>query len=582
MPDSTVAASDTIETELLKLFSNPNIFIPIVVVIFSLFLCYFAYDSAPPIIWQSWLAFVTLATGLRLYLLKLVLSKKELNEKQKLSFANLVSLFTGIAHASSLSLFPYFTALEAAIQSAFFFIFTSSWLFYSFGYKPSFLAYSPIMLVSLSMAWFFVPIDGLSPQIQIIISGSSLVALLGFHITAKAYYKLFKETYLTRHEKEHLNQQLSDALNKAMIAGESKTRFLASASHDLRQPIHTLSLLSAAMSTCTLDEKSSEIASHMNTAIINLASQMDGLLDISKLDAGLVENRPQSIDLKSFIKRIAIEYEPLCDEKKIALCLDITQEKIYTQLDSELFERVIRNLLTNAIKYTEKGSITIGLKNEDKGLRLSISDTGRGIAKEDQNKIFDEFVQIENKNRERNYGLGLGLAIVKRLTFLMNLNMKLDSTLGIGTTVVLTLHASPPHLTQQAVKQTVAFDAKGKRILCIDDEKDVRDALDILLSAMGFKVDLAETTAKAMKLARTNKPDLILCDFTLGAGNNGIAAIKKLQNLYTNTPALLVTGDTHPARLIQAKKAGLEMVHKPVDVNTLIEKFSQLTQSDIY
>ena len=301
----------------------------------------------------------------------------------------------------------------------------------------------------------------------------------------------------------------------------------------------------------------------METALGALASQLDSLLDISKLDAGVVTINRQTFNLLDMAERLQIEFSPAAEEKGLSIWLDCYVD-VFVDTDEILFERILRNLLSNAIKYTKEGKIMLSINAEEDIVTVSVVDSGRGIPKSEQQRVFEEFYQLENPERDRRKGLGLGLAIVKRLVKLLDIKFSLYSVPNDGTRVSLTLaiSAAAPQVTQQ--KPKVISSWENLRILVVDDEMEVGLGMQALLETFGATVDIADSTASALKSALTEKPDILLADFRLRGEDNGIETIRNVRAIYPKLPAILISGDTAPDRLREANEAGIKLLHKPV------------------
>ena len=325
------------------------------------------------------------------------------------------------------------------------------------------------------------------------------------------------------------------------------------------------------MSLQSLDQKTSAISERMETAIDNLASQMDSLLDISKLDAGLVEIDNRPIDLVALLSRLKTEYIPITDRKGLELnfVCEFSEAKIESDTDS--LERVFRNLISNAIKCTHTGSLTLSIKEAGSDWIISIIDTGIGIAPEEQSRIFEEFYQIDNKNRDRKKGLGLGLAIVKRLVDLLHIKIQFTSMAGTGTQFDLHVKKSKHDLELFDSNRTPQS-IEGIRILCIDDEVEIRDALEQTLRSVGCTVFTAAGYTQAVSIVNQETIDIVLADFRLDEEQNGLDVIEELKHLNSDLAAILITGDTAPERLTQARNAGVKTLYKPVKASVLFEE----------
>ena len=348
----------------------------------------------------------------------------------------------------------------------------------------------------------------------------------GLHATARkmaAHPTLVMPNFRAQHT-AHMRQALAQA-ESAMAA---KTRFLASASHDLRQPMHTLSLFGSALARRTLDADSAGIVTQMNLALQSLSSQMDALLDISKLDAQVVPVNNQVFALQPWLARLQREFMPAAQRKQLLLRLDCPAEAC-VESDPVLLERVVRNLGDNAVKYTRSGQITLGAALQEGRVAIWVQDTGIGIAAEEQEKVFEEFYQLGNPERDREQGLGLGLAIVKRLAMLMGLPIEMVSELGRGTRFTLLIpQAAPVGLSPEPEPVPSLTDIAGLRILVLDDEEGVREGMATLLGSLGCMPLLASNIDGALAAAGSGI-DLVLSDLRLRGAEDGIEAIRRLR-----------------------------------------------------
>lgn len=368
-----------------------------------------------------------------------------------------------------------------------------------------------------------------------------------------------------------LNEQLRLALASAQDANAAKTRFLAAASHDLRQPLHTLTLFCAALRTHDLPQASKEVLRHMDGALHALRSQLMALLDVSKLDAGVVTANIRPVRLVPLFERLTQELRPQAQVRGLTLLSQCQVEPdVCVQADEVLLERILRNLLDNALKYCDAGTVWLAARTDGERMTVSVRDTGRGIPPEHHDRVFEEFFQVDNPERDRSRGLGLGLSIVQRLARLLDAQLVLRSELGVGTVVSVSL----PMATAPATEETegpasptapVVFHA-----LVLDDEEGVRAAMKALLESLGCRVTLAGNTDEAVRLAAGDLPDIVLADFRLRGAESGIKAIRKLRQQHPGLPALLISGDTAQERLREAHDAGLTLLHKPLGVETLL------------
>jgi signal transduction histidine kinase len=561
-------AAGTLEEELLRLLAHQARRMPVPVFLAALMIVGLAFDYVPTPFLAAWLALVVAVLALRWRVLGRLPAMQAVPPAERLRTAILLSALNGATHGLSLGFFPFLPEFERALQSMLLIAFCAGSVATTSGYMPLLLAYLAPVLAPLMLLWAASP--GVAEKGWIEYSTAVLAALLGVILVGlgRDAFRLFRESFEIRLQQAELNRQLAAALEQAEAANRAKTRFLASASHDLRQPIHTLSLFGGALSMRPLDDVSRDIVGHINTALEALTTQLDALLDISKLDAGVMRASPAAVDLRSFLARLKQGFEPAARGKGLELRLDCPPGAV-AQTDPALLERIVRNLLDNAVKYTDAGHVSLAVETQGGRLLLSVADSGRGIRAADQPRVFEEFYQVDNPERDRTKGLGLGLAIVKRLAELLDIGVELASAPGEGTTFRLSVPAAPGE-EPRAPQAPVAREPRAAaHVLVVDDEAAIRRGMQTLLEAMGCRAMLADGTEHALAAARAERPDLVLADFRLRGTDNGIATVRAIRELYPDVPAILVSGDIAADRLREAEQAGIALLHKPVPLETL-------------
>jgi PAS domain S-box-containing protein len=369
---------------------------------------------------------------------------------------------------------------------------------------------------------------------------------------------------------------LGVAKAEAERANLAKSKFLAAASHDLRQPVQSLIMLMAVIKRQVADRPKVAQAAQMATeSIKSLNEMLTGFLDISRLDAGVVQPVIASVDVSAMASRLAREYQPRAAAEGLAL--RFRPRDFHARTDAALLERILRNLLENALRYTARGGVLIGLRQRGDRVRLDVIDTGIGIPLDKQAEIFEEFRQLGNPARDSSLGQGLGLAIVARLAKLLKAEVQVNSRPGRGARFSLLLpqvHAAPV-----AVLSRPAVDHPGGRILVIEDNAAVRQAYEAMLGFSGYEIVSAETGEEALELAAREgwRFDAILADHRLGAGLNGTAAAKEISlRAGRAIPTMVVTGDTAREPLTEISASGFAMLHKPVDADKLCATLASL------
>ncbi|MCC6947400.1 MAG: GAF domain-containing protein [Bradyrhizobiaceae bacterium] len=367
--------------------------------------------------------------------------------------------------------------------------------------------------------------------------------------------------------------ELSEKSRQLEIANTDKARFLAAASHDLRQPLHALNLFVAQLH---LDHSNAEertrLVSRIDAAMIAMNELFDSLLDISKLDAGILEPTTTEFPIARLFSRLQTTFAEAAREKKIRL--KVVSSSAWVRSDPILLERILLNLVSNAVRYTIRGGVVVGCRKAGTMLRIDVCDTGEGIPKDKQKEVFSEFYQLDTPDRDRLGGLGLGLSIVDRLARLLGHTVGLSSRVGRGTrfSVLVPRVKSKGKAAHLSTIPLIANRAQNKLIVVMDDDTLVRDGMRGILRSWGCRVVAAasDTEALAQLSEQESRPDLIISDYRLAGGHTGITAIANLRNkLGAQIPAFIVTGDTSPERLREVDSAGYQLLQKPLSPMTL-------------
>lgn len=405
------------------------------------------------------------------------------------------------------------------------------------------------------------------------------VAYLCFLFMMTRFAHVLHESFMTSTRLRFENSALVEALQRekaaAVEANQAKSRFLAAASHDLRQPMHALSLFMASFPARRLEPEEANILGNMRRSADAMGMLFDALLDMSRLDAGVVEPRARHFEAGPFASRLYHEHSPLATARGLQMRLRTADAVVFA--DPVLLNRIISNLLSNAVRHGARQGVLLALRPRRGRLAIEVWDTGVGIAQQDRQAIFQEFFQIGNPERDREKGLGLGLAIVDRLVRLMGLELELQSRPGVGSLFRLYVP-----LGQRAL---VTFDPTGSvpreqsreqplelSVEVIDDERAVREATRLLLTQWGCEVSCAASLSEvlARPAGSTRPPDLVIADLRLRDGADGIAAIRALRIHHgREIPGIIITGDTWPERLNQVRDSGLPLLHKPVNPGAL-------------
>lgn len=573
-PDTTELkpqeVDEAVAQELLAQNENLSMRTSVPLVIVVLFFAVVAWPHAPRLMVILWALGNLLALVIRHQSWHL-LNRYGDSARMRLRMAQWLPLIPGVANASAVLFFPYLSDLAKAIFTLILAGLTTGGINTSAGHTRLYMAYMLPVMGALALAWALIPLEGGDQWL-----GSIMVPMLALYAVtmmslARGSFRTFKLAIAKRLTEASLNQQLRAALEQAESANAAKTRFLASASHDLRQPLHSLSLFFATLRLQVNKPENVSLLNHIDQALSALQSQMNTLLDMSKLDAGMVKLDWQNFALAPVLHQLCSAYAPIAEQRGLALQMQCA-ESVRVNSDIEQLGRVLRNLLDNAIKYTQRGQVQLAAFEEAGQIKVRIADTGCGIAPSLHKQVFEEFFQVDNPERDRSRGLGLGLSIVRRLATLLYLELELESTPGVGTTITLSIPKGSGQVRQAAEREyrDTQHSMPMCQVLVLDDEAAVRAGMEALLKRMGCTVMLAANTDEALQLTSERQPDLILADLRLRNAESGITAVQQLRQRYPNLPAIIITGDTAPDRLRQAQAAGLPVLHKPVAADTLM------------
>jgi signal transduction histidine kinase/ActR/RegA family two-component response regulator len=364
---------------------------------------------------------------------------------------------------------------------------------------------------------------------------------------------------------------------RAEQASLANSQFLAAASHDLRQPMHALGLFSASLREAAKDAEQHAMVDNISASIESLESLFTELLDLSRLDAGYMQAHLVDIPLERVLGQLHAQYAALATAKGLALTMDANGTVIRS--DPVLLERLLGNLVANAIQYTEHGRVSVSATVAGADIVVEVRDTGIGIPAAYRERVFDEFFQLGNPERDRRKGLGLGLAIVRRLSTMLNHPVTLASDEGKGSRFSVRIPSGDPQAVRpaQEMPHLPADVLRGKVILVLDNEISIRRGMEALLGRWGCHVLSAGSEVEAVASATQSPPDLLIADLRLAAASTGSDAIQAVSRaLGAEVPALIITGDTSVESLQRARALGRPVLHKPVQPARLRAALSQL------
>lgn len=450
---------------------------------------------------------------------------------------------------------------------------------------PVFTAFALLLVVPLTVK--FLTLDGFG---YFAIGIGSFVMLLTILGQATRTSSALRSMIELRMAHENLMAQLreesartkealisaEEARHEAEAGNRAKSTFLAAASHDLRQPIHAQGLFLEVLAGTPLSPHQRDVLASARSASQASGEMLNTLLDFSRIEAGVVKPQRQPFALQTLLHKIENDLAPLADAKAIAYRSPETDAIV--ESDPTLVEMILRNLMSNAIRYTERGGVLIACRRRSQLLVVEVRDTGIGIAPEHQREVFREFHQLGNPERDRRKGLGLGLAIAQGLANALGHSLTLTSRRGRGSIFRLALPLT--HAAAVSVVPAFASGARqlqGVRVLVLDDDEAVRDGMAHLLRSWGCLPDTAESISAALELAQRQAPAVVISDYRLRGQSTGADAIVALRALLgPHLPALLITGDTAPKRLREASISGVPLLHKPVPPDQLFHSLTQL------
>ena len=389
------------------------------------------------------------------------------------------------------------------------------------------------------------------------------------------------ESFRLRFDNLDLLREVIERKEQAEDASREKSMFLAAASHDLRQPMHALALQTHLLEKTALAPAQSALLGGMRSAIQAMTGLFDALLDMSRLDAGVIPVREGPVALNELFQRLDRQHRREAEAKGLRLRFRATPAVVRS--DGHLLASLLGNLVSNAIRYTSEGGVLVAARPTRRGVRVEVWDTGCGIAPEHQRAIFKAFYQVGNVERDRSKGLGLGLAIVERLTRLLQLPMDLRSEPGRGTrfTLRVALDRSAGQGAEASPAPAPASPQAlvGAVVMVVDNEAEIRGAMTALLDSWGCQAIGAASASEAMARAAvlTRAPDLLVSDYRLGAEATGLELIERLRDEFNEAiPALVVTGDTGGEVLREVLAGDCTILHKPVDPEALQQGVSRL------
>ena len=443
-----------------------------------------------------------------------------------------------------------------------------------------------------------------------------LGALGTFLLVSRLISRRLREGALLRHENADLVLQLRDEINKvtqakarAETADKQKSEFFAAASHDLRQPLHVMMLLGSALKGHVGDEggEGARLLGKVQTALGSLSTMFEKMFDVARIDAQRIDYRAQALPLAALWSRLDNEFSVLCESKGLRWAIEPTSD--WVQADPHVLERILRNFLNNAVRYTERGEVRLRARVRGASVVCQVWDSGVGVQRQHRHRIFEDYFQAHSEARRSGEGLGLGLAVVRRLSMLGPTPVSLLSRPGRGSCFMIRLPRLVPAaagVPQIAVDRPAhegaragvrhpdprpiapAHEGRGVIVL-IDDEPDVLESTALVLRQQGWKIAAATTPDGALDaliqlqekgaMPEGEMPVALISDHRLGLSVNGLDALRDLRYEFGDElPAFLLTGEATPGLATQAQAAKVHLLHKPLQAERLIRLLEEATE----
>lgn len=575
--DSATAAS--IDQSMLDHLRRHMTRVPVFIIIIAAVIATIASRSVPliwPLLWFSLVVVLQLYRGRQVAKLAGDLSRPS---SERLHDCVRLFFLTSAAFALSACFFPFAIEPFRCVLSMAVVGLIAGSLATLQGYPPIFFSFAIPNSLAISVGWL-VSSPGLIPYwVHVVLAGLMMV-LLGYLLVFS------RDTYRTFAISQNTNTQLQHELKKAQRINDAKSKVFASASHDLRQPLQSISLLSHKLSEGNVaDEERKSVAATIGVCVDLLSEELDMLLDISDLESDMSANNPELVDVGSVIDNLVDLYAPVAIAKDVALGVD-KRDSPAVMADRVLLTRLMRNLIDNALKYTSEGSVRVTVRREGAQAFIDFEDTGVGISTEDQALIFDEFYQSGNPERDRSRGLGLGLSVVNRILPLVGGQLSVQSSVNEGSRFSLQLPASeqsikqiqkPPAASKVTESRGQSGVLSGKRVLLIEDHELVQKATKALLESNGAEVLLALNWAETERLLEQVMPDLLVSDLRLPQ-ESGLQIANQLRAVKPDLPVVLISGEMSSELATEAERVGYRVLGKPVNVATLLSAIESVIE----
>jgi len=551
----------------LQIFNRNTLPILLVHLVLAIAVVLIQRDTASAGLARAWLLAIVTMVAARIFLHRRVASEQDWVPATTVRFAQsfvLASMASGLLWGLTAPLFYLGGALDVQV----FIVVVLTGM--GAGAVTSLVMYMP--------AFYAFLLPSLLPMAAVAFSyGDTTNLALGFAILVYAlalsyfggnFSRTLVDSLALRYENVDLIAELRLRTALADEANAAKSRFVATASHDLRQPVHALALFVDALRNSRLDERATQITGQIEVALSALDRMFNSLLDISQLESGAIPVEQEAVQLSPLIEELVNEFTPQAQDK--GLRLRVEGDILWVLTDRTLLERILRNLIANAVRYTDEGEVVVQVRQDGSRAVIAVADTGPGISPDDQAFIFEEFRKLDNADRDPRKGLGLGLAIVKRAADLLATSVEVDSVPSAGTTFrvalprlespVTVIEGSPAHFPIQPADELASIS-----VMVIDDDPGIRRGMRTLLQDWGCNVNCCAGHDEALRLVEEGcRPQVVIADLRLARGPSGLDAIRALRNrLDAALPAMIITGEAKPTIALGDGEAVIHLLQKP-------------------
>ncbi|MGE0806730.1 MAG: ATP-binding protein [Burkholderiaceae bacterium] len=576
--------------ELVRLHMRVLLRLPFVMLALVAFLGLVIRDKVSGASFAGWALATLLCEGGRALYARATLPRLDQRDPVRVHrWLMLMALAAGAAQSLMALLFmPQLSLLDQSLVGIVLFALPAAGVAVSMSSRHIIAAYSLAVVLPSTLMWGWLHPEH---RLSVILMGALYCGvLIGVAVAGE---RLLQRSVVIRKQRDRMvldlerkNAEVRAAMAEAERSSQARARVLAAASHDLRQPLHALSVYSAILAARPDPGTLQEVGRSIDQIVRSFGGLLNGMLDLSRLSAGYYVPERQPLALDRVVGEVCAEFGKLAASKGLRFDCDLKPLRLHG--DAAAVGRIARNLIDNAIKYTEAGSVRVQVGVVSGLATLVVSDTGKGIAPDDHGRIFEEFYQVNNPGRDRSQGVGLGLAIVQRLCELTGATIALDSAPGAGSRFVVCFGEAGAGLADAAAagadpaaEQTglPLLDGAGRRVFVIDDEADILASTSALLRLWGLQAFVAASAEAAQRLFEMHgRPDLVMADLRLSGDEHGTALASRLRRSYGDFPVLIMTGETSSEALRSANQSGYPLLQKPVAPEVLRDAIRRLLQ----